>query len=64
MSENENSISQNPKTQETIKSDINICISIINFMVSELEAQLSTEKTALNFDEIQSKNKILIKNFK
>jgi hypothetical protein len=56
MSENS---PQNSKTTETIKSDINICISIINFMVSELETSLSNEKTALNFDEIQSKNKII-----
>ena len=53
----ENSINpSNTKNTESIKSDINICISIINFMVTELETSLSSEKTALNFDEIQSKN--------
>lgn len=50
MSEN------NSKNLDLIKSDINICISIINFMVSELETSLSNEKFDLNYDEIQSKN--------
>ena len=50
MSEN------NSKNLDLIKSDINICISIINFMVSELETSLANEKFDLNYDEIQSKN--------
>ena len=53
MSENSNT---NSKNLDLIKSDINICISIINFMVSELETSLANEKFDLNYDEIQSKN--------
>ena len=53
----ENSINPSTtKNTDSIKSDINICISIINFMVTELEASLSSEKTALNLCEIESKN--------
>ena len=55
MSENSNS-----KNLDLIKSDINICISIINFMVSELETSLANEKTDLKIDEIQSKNFLII----
>jgi hypothetical protein len=54
MSEN------NSKNLDLIKSDINICISIINFMVSELETSLANEKTDLKIDEIQSKNFLFI----
>ena len=54
MSEN------NSKNLDLIKSDINICISIINFMVSELETSLANEKTDLKIDEIQSKNFLII----
>ena len=54
MSEN------NSKNLDLIKSDINICISIINFMVSELETSLANEKFDLNYDEIQSKNFIYL----
>ena len=62
MSENSNT---NSKNLDLIKSDINICISIINFMVSELETSLANEKTDLKIDEIQSKNfLIIILNFK
>ena len=57
MSEN------NSKNLDLIKSDINICISIINFMVSELETSLANEKFDLNYDEIQSKNFIYFYNF-
>ena len=57
MSENTNS---NSKNLDLIKSDINICISIINFMVSELETSLANEKTDLKIDEIQSKNFLII----
>ena len=55
MSEN-----SNLKNLDLIKSDINICISIINFMVSELETSLANEKTDLKIDEIQSKNFLII----
>ena len=55
MSENSNT-----KNLDLIKSDINICISIINFMVSELETSLANEKTDLKIDEIQSKNFLII----
>ena len=58
MSEN-----SNLKNLDLIKSDINICISIINFMVSELETSLANEKFDLNYDEIQSKNFIYFYNF-
>ena len=58
MSEN------NSKNLDLIKSDINICISIINFMVSELESSLANEKTDLKIDEIQSKNFLIIIFFK